>query len=182
MQIVKGASQVNSPLAPPGNDNPGVTLLINLLLDLGAEADGAHDTVAKLLVQDGLVGIPVVLDDLVEAVDERLDGGHGARAAAVGDCHQLGREDLLGDVEERRELLDILGGGLGLPVEDGGDGDLAAAQQVGDLGEAQAGFGLGVEELEDGLDTCWWLTYACNFVMQLGCHGTPPPPVPHPQE
>ena len=145
----------NSPLAPPGNDDPGIPLLINLLLNLGAEADSAHDAVAKLLVQDSLVGVAVVLDDLVQAVDQRLDGGHGPRAATVGDGHQLGRKDLLGDVEERRELLDILGRGLGLSVEDGGDGDLAAVQQVGDLGEAQAGLGLGVEELDDVLAACW---------------------------
>lgn len=149
------ANHGNSPFAPPGDDHPGIPFLINLLLHLGAEADGAHDTVTELLVQHGLVGVPVVLDDLVQAVDERLDGGHGPRAATVGDGHQLGREDLLGDVEERRELLDILGGGLCLAVEEGGDGDLLAAQQVGDLGEAQAGLRLGLEELEDVL-AAWW--------------------------
>lgn len=149
----KGAGHGNLPLAPPGDDHPGIALLVNLLLDLGAEADGAHDAVAELLVQDGLVCVAVVLDDLVQAVDERLDGGHGPGAAAVGDGHELGGEDLLGDVEERRELLDVLGGGLGLAVEQGGDGDLAAVQQVGDLGEAQAGLGLCVEELRDGSAT-----------------------------
>lgn len=131
-----------------------IALLVNLLLHLGAEADGAHDAVTKLLVQDSLVGVPVVLDDLVQAVDERLDGGHWPGAAAVGDGHELRGQDLLGDVEERRQLLDVLGGGLGLSVEEGGDGDLLAAQQVGDLGEAQAGLGLGGEELGGGLAAC----------------------------
>lgn len=151
----------HSPLAPPGNDYPGIALLVHLLLHLGAEADGAHDSVTKLLVQNRLVGVPVVLDDLVQAVDERLNRGHGARATTVGDSHQLGREDLLGDVEERGELLDILGGGLCLSVEYGRDGDLAAAQQVGELGEAQAGLGLGGEELDDVLARYWWPAHVC---------------------
>lgn len=166
----EGTNHGNSPLAPPGDHHPGIAFLVHLLLHLGAEADGAHDTITKLLVQDGLVGVPVVLNHLVQAVDERLDGGHGARAATVGDGHQLGREDLLGDVEERRELLYILGGGLCLAVEEGGDGDLFAAQQVGDLGEAQAGLGLGLEELEDVLVAWWWCMYVCRPVMALNHH------------
>lgn len=142
-----------SPLAPPGNDDPGIPLLVDLLLDICAEADGAHDTVAKLLVQDGLVGVPVVLDDLVQAVDERLDGGHRPGAAAVGEGHQLRGENLLGEIQKGRQRLDILGRGRGLAVEDGRHGDLAAAQEVGDLGEGEVGFGLGLEEL-DGVESC----------------------------
>lgn len=129
-------SRGNSPLAPPGNDYPGIALLIHLLLHLRTEADGAHDSVSEFLVQNRLVGVPIVLNDFVKAVDERLNGRHGARATTVGDGHQLRSEDLLGDVEECRKLLDILGRGLCLSVEYGGDGDLAAAQEIGDLGEA----------------------------------------------
>lgn len=138
-----------SPLSPPGNHHPRRTVLIDLLLDLGGEADGAHDAVPKLLVQDGLVRIAIVLDDLVQPVDERLDGGHGPRAAAVGEAHELGRENLLGQVQQATELLDVGRGGRRLPVEDGGDGDLAASEVVGNLLKGEVGLGLCGKELPD---------------------------------
>lgn len=43
------------PLAAQGDDGPVVALFVRLLLNLGGEGDGAHDSVAKLLVQHRLV-------------------------------------------------------------------------------------------------------------------------------
>lgn len=137
----------HSPLAPPGDDDPRGAVLVDLLLHLGAEADGAHDAVAKLLVEDGLVRVAVVLDDLVQAVDERLDGGHGPGAAAVGEAHQRRGEDLLGQAQQVAELVDVARRGRRLAVEDGGDGDLAAAEVACDLLEGEVGLVLGGEEL-----------------------------------
>jgi hypothetical protein len=65
---------VSSPLPTHGQHNPGGTRLVHLLLDLCGEADGGHDAVAKLLVHDCFVGIPIVLHNLVEAVYQGLDG------------------------------------------------------------------------------------------------------------
>lgn len=157
-----------SPLSPPSNDCVSVTsLLINLLLHLGAESNGAHDAIAKLLVQDGLVGIAVVLDDLVQAVDERLGGGHGPGVAAVRKGQQLGRQGLLGQVQQGGELLDVLGGGAGLAVEDGRHGDLAAAEELGNLGEGEVGLGLGLEELSTQVSLA--------IGVRIGVRVSPPP-------
>lgn len=140
----------HSPLPPPGDDHPRGAVLVDLLLHLGAEADGAHDAVAKLLVQDGLVRVAVVLDDLVQAVDERLDGGHGPRAAAVGEAHQRGGEHLPGQAEQAAKLVDVGGRRRRLSVEDGRDRDLAAPEVGGDLLEREVGLVLGGEELCGG--------------------------------
>lgn len=37
------------------------------------------------------------------------------------------------DVEERRKLLDVLGRGFGLAIEDGGGSDLITADMLGNL-------------------------------------------------
>ena len=50
---------------------------------------------------------------------------------------------LAGNGEELGELVDVLGGGRGLAVEEGRDGDLAAAEVLRDgfEGEGLGGFG-----------------------------------------
>jgi hypothetical protein len=52
----------NLPLAPKRDDHPS-TLVILFLVDLRREADGAHDAIPELLVQDRLVRESVGLDD-----------------------------------------------------------------------------------------------------------------------
>lgn len=138
------------PLAPPRDDDPLRPVRVDLLLDVGREADGAHDAVAELLVQDGLVRVPVVLDDLVQAVDERLDGGHGPGPAPVRDGHELRGQRLPGEAQQAGQLVDVRRRGLRLPVEERRDGDLAAAEVPGDLLEGEVLFGLGGEELFPG--------------------------------
>ena len=107
------------------------------------EADGAHDPVPELLVQHRLVRIPVVLHDLVQPVDQRLLGRHLDGLAAVGEPRELRLEGGMVDVEGLGELLDVLGGGSGLAVEESGDGDFVAAELLGEgfEGELFAGFG-----------------------------------------
>ena len=136
----------NSPLPPQRNNGPIIPLLIRLLLDLGAEANGAHDAIAKLLIQHRLVRVAVVLHDLVEAVDQRLDGGHGPGAAAVREAEQLLREHGFGDGEERGERRDVGGRGRGLPVEERGDGDFGPVEGAGDGLEGEVLGGFGIEE------------------------------------
>lgn len=122
---------MNQPFASERDHHPGSPRIIHFLLDLRVEADGAHDTVAELLVQDGLVRIAVVLHDLVEAVDQRLDRRHGTGPAPVREPHHLLRDGLLRDSEDLRELIDILGRGLHLAVEEAGDRNLTASELLG---------------------------------------------------
>ena len=49
-------------------------------------------------------------------------------------------------VKAVNQLLDVLGGGLGLAVEEGRGGDLASPQMLGDGLEVEAFLGLGFEE------------------------------------
>ena len=135
------------PLPLHCDDDPGGTGLVDLLVDLCREADGAHDSVAELLVQDGLVRIAVVLDNLVQTVDEGFDGGHGPCAPTVREtlC-QLGGQALGGDIQQLGEPLDVLGRGGGLAVEQSSAGDFATAEVGGDALEAEALGRFGVEE------------------------------------
>lgn len=115
------------PLSSPRNHDPRGAILIDLLLDLCAEADSTHNTIPKLLIQNRLVRIPIILNDLVQPVNQRLDGRHGTGTATVREAHELGCEDLLLQPKELGQLLDISRGGRCLPIEDGCDGDFAAA-------------------------------------------------------
>lgn len=136
------------PLSSPGDHNPRSAILINLLLDLRAEANSTHDTISKLLIQDRLVRISVVLDDFVQSVDHRFDGWHGTGAPTVGEAHELRCEDLLLQAENLRQLLDVFRRGRRLTIENGGDGDLATAEVLGDLFKGEVRLGLRGEQLQ----------------------------------
>jgi hypothetical protein len=75
----------NSPLPSHRNHRPVIPLIIRLLLYLGAETNGTHNTIPELLIQHRLVRIPVVLHNLVQSVDERFHWWHRPRAPAVGE-------------------------------------------------------------------------------------------------
>lgn len=136
----------NSPFPPHGNNRPVIPLVVRLLLHVRRERDGAHNTVPELLVHHRLVRIPVVLHDLVQAVDQRLARRHVHRAAPVRVAGQRGGQAVLGDCEKGGEGLDVVGRGARLAVEDGGRGDLAAANVLGDLLEGDGLGGFGREE------------------------------------
>ena len=62
-----------------------------------------------------------------------------------------GLDILLPDIEYVCEIGDILGGGLGLGVEEGGDVPLVSADLGGDVGEREGPLGLGlVQKRKDG--------------------------------
>lgn len=82
----KHQTEIAIPFALHCDHNPRRSVLIDFFVDLGVEADGAHDSVTELLVHDSLVGVAVVLHDLVEPVDEWLDRRHGSRPAPVGEA------------------------------------------------------------------------------------------------
>lgn len=136
---------VGLPFPPQSYDSP-VTLVISLLLNLGRERDGAHDAISELLVQNGLVGVPVVLYNLEEAVDQRLFGRHIDCSAPVRPASHLRLKLVLGDVQELGQVLDVVRAGLGLAVKKRRNGDLFAAELLGDGFEGQVLLLLGLEE------------------------------------
>lgn len=73
----------NVPLATESDDDPG-TLVVLLFVYFGGEGNCTHDAVTKLLIENGLVGVSIVLDDLIQAVDEGLFGWHRHRTTSVG--------------------------------------------------------------------------------------------------
>jgi hypothetical protein len=135
----------NSPFPPQCNHSP-LPLIINLLLNLGAEANGAHDTVTKLLIQHRLEGVAVVLDNLKESVDEWFLWWHVQSPPPIGPRGQLLSEGGLVDGEEGGEGLDVLGGSLGLAIEEGGYGDFVAPDFLADGLEGEVLFSLCLEE------------------------------------
>lgn len=137
---------VRKPFAPHRNNRPSGPLLIHLLLHLRAKRNRTHDPISKLLIQHRFIRVSIILHNLIKSVDQRLDGWHGAGAATVGEAQQLLCELGFRHVEDGGELLHIFGRGLGLAVEERGDGDFGAAEFSGDAFEGEGFGGFGVEE------------------------------------
>lgn len=85
--------RINSPLSPQRNNCPVIALLIRLLLNLCAEGNRTHNAIPKLLIQYRLVRISIILHNLIQPVDQRLDWRHGSRTSSVGETEQLLRQD-----------------------------------------------------------------------------------------
>ena len=136
----------NIPFPPQRNDGPIITILIRLLVHLGRERDGTHDPIPELLIQNRLVRIPIILHNLIQPINQRFLGRHVHRTTPIRKATQLLLEQGLRNPQDRGELLDIFGGGLGLAVEDGRNGDFIATEVLGDLLEGQLPAGFGAEE------------------------------------
>lgn len=145
------------PFPSQRNDRPIVAIFVRLLLHFGREGDCTHDAIAKLLIQDGLVRETVILDDLVQAVDERLPGRHIHDLTSEGKSCQLGGKRAVLDVEDLGQLLHVLIIRLRLSVEDGGDGDFIASEVLGNILKGHALLRFGIEEGVglDGHATSW---------------------------
>src|SRR5215472_14590168 len=61
-----------------------VAFWVGLALDRHLEVDGAHDAVAKLLLDQFLPGRAIDLQELIEAVDHRVGRHRGRQRAAIG--------------------------------------------------------------------------------------------------
>lgn len=145
LQYFFTSRHVDSPLAPEGDDSP-VTLLIGFLLDLGAERDGAHDAITELFVQNGLVGIAVVLDNLEEPVNQWLLWWHLQLPATVWVSRELLLKGGLVDFEDVGKILDVFGRGLGLAIEKGGNCDFLPAKGLGNGLKGKVLLLLGLEQ------------------------------------
>ena len=66
--------------------------------------------------------------------------------AAEGKTGQLFLQLTSFDAQDRGQLFDVLGDGLRLTVENGGDGDFIAAELLGDVGEGELLGSFGGEE------------------------------------
>ena len=137
--------QCHLPLAAQSDDSP-ITLLISLLLDLGAERDGAHDTITKLFVQDGLVGVAIVLYNLEQSVYQRLFWWHLHLATTVWESRQLDLETFLWHFKKLGKLFDVLRRGLSLAIEQSGYGDLRSTEVLGNGLEGEVLLGFGFEK------------------------------------
>ena len=114
-----------------------------------AKRNGTHDPIAKLLVQHRFIRIPIILHNLIQAVDQRLSGRHLHRPATVGETSDLRLQQRgLRDVQDFGQVLDVVFVGARLAVEECCDGDFVAPEGLGDGFEAEV-FGLLLGE-EDG--------------------------------
>lgn len=134
------------PFPSQGDDSPIIPILIRLLLHLSRERDSAHDPIAKLLVQDRLVRIPIVLHNLIQPVDQGLFGRHIHRMTTERVTRQLSFQLGFLYPKDSCKVLDIFGGGLGLAVEDGCHCDFVAAEFLRDLLKGELLLGFGFEE------------------------------------
>lgn len=123
----------NLPFASQRDNSPLGASLIYLCLNLGSKIDSTHNTVAKLLIEDRLEGIAVVLYNLVETVDEGLCGWHGSRLATVGEAQQLLRQDFAGNIEGSAKLVNVLGRSCCLSVEERSNCYLGSASKLSEL-------------------------------------------------
>lgn len=139
-------NKIDLPLPSQGNDSPLIPILVNLLLHLGRKTNRAHDAISQLLVQYRLVCISIILYNFIQPVNQWLLGRHVHHMAPEGKAGQLLLQCAVLDAQDRGELLDILGRGLRLPVEDGGHGDFVAAELLRDVGEGELLRGFGSEE------------------------------------
>ena len=86
--VLESESGIGQPLSSPSNLHP-VSLFICLLLHVRAESDGAHDPVAKLLVQNRLISVAVVLYHLKQTINQWILWWHLKRSSTVGPLVQL---------------------------------------------------------------------------------------------
>lgn len=97
------------PFPTKSDNSPVITILISLLFNLGRKRDCTHNPIPKLLIENRLVGIAIVLHDLIESVDKGFLGRHLDRAATIGEAVELFLQRLLGDEKQIGQLFDIFG-------------------------------------------------------------------------
>ena len=120
--------EIDIPFAPQRNDSPIVPILIRLFLDLCRERNSAHDAIPKLLIQNSLVCVSIILYNLIEAVDQRFLGRHVHDLTTERVACQLFAERALVHPQDVGKLFGIFRRRLGLSVEDGCDSYFIAAQ------------------------------------------------------
>ena len=138
--------RISSPLSPQRNHRPLIPLLIRLFFHLGRKANRTHDPISKFLVQYRLVRVPIVLDNLIQPVNQRLPRRHVHHVAPEGKAGQLLLQRAVLDIQDRGELFHVFGSSLRLAVKDGGDGDFIATELLGNVGEGELFGGFGGKE------------------------------------
>lgn len=166
------------PLPPQCNHSPVISVLICLLLHLGRERNGTHNAIPELLIEDRLVCISIVLHNLIQPVNQWLFGWHFHRTTPVRKAAQLVSKLGLVDPQDRGQLFDVLGGGLGLAVENGSYSNLIAADMLGDLlkGEFLGGF-----SVEEGLGGAGEIRVLRSLIVSWGWADTVSKDCLHPE-
>lgn len=136
----------NIPLPPQRNNSPIISPLIRLLLHLRRKRNCTHNSIPKLLIQNRLIRIPIVLHDLIQSIDQRLPGWHLHGSTPVRKATQLFFKQRFWDLKERGQVVDVFGRGFGLTVEDGGGGYFGAVEMVANLLKGELFAGFSVEE------------------------------------
>ena len=149
------------------NVHPLDAVLVGLFLNLRGECYCAHDAIAKLLVNDGLVSITIVLHDLKQAIDQRLLRWHLDTFPSVWKATQLRVKNGLLNPQVRRQLLDIFWGSASLSVEHSSNCDLTSTELLSDCLERRSLFSLGGEERCGGLWQLRMLRYLLVLFIAL---------------
>lgn len=134
------------PFASQRDNSPLSTGLIYLCVHPGSEVDSAHDAITKLLIEDRLEGVAVGLYNLVETVNEGLCGWHGPCLTPEWVSLQLLRKGFAGNIEGSAELVNVLGRGCCLSVEERSNCNFGAAGDLGKLLKSHTLCCLGLEK------------------------------------
>ncbi len=122
-----------------------VALGVGLAGEVHLEVDGAHDAVAELLVDQLLEGRAVNVDELVEAVDQRI-GRHGGGQCAFVRHHLQQLHGRGVEVEQRANHSGLFGTEGHLAQASGGHPLLALAHGLGHVRPVQAFGNLGSDD------------------------------------
>lgn len=136
-----------APFSPQSDYSPGISILVCLLFHLRCESDGAHNTIAEFLVQNGLVRIPIVLNHFIESVDQWLLWRHIHSMTSHRESIRQVTKAILAKLKNLGEILDILRQCFGLAIEYGGDGYFISSKFGGNFPESKIFYCFSLEDL-----------------------------------
>lgn len=124
------------PFSTKSDNSPVITIFISLLLNLGRKRDSTHNPISKLLIENRLVSIAIVLHNLIQSVDKGFLGWHFDGPTTIGEAVELFLQRLLGDEKQIGQLFDIFRWRFGLAVEYGSCGYFIATEVLANFLEA----------------------------------------------
>lgn len=71
------------PLPPQSNNRPIISLFIRLLLHLRTKRNRTHNSISKLLVQNRLISISIILHNFIKSIDERFNWWHRTSTSTI---------------------------------------------------------------------------------------------------
>lgn len=135
------------PFSPQSDDSPVVPIFVCLLLYLGCESDGAHNTITEFLVQNGFVRIPIILNDFVKSVDQWLLWRHLYRMTSDRKPVREVPKIILAKLKYLGQVLDIIRRCFNLTIEYPRHSYFISSQFIGDILECKIFDRFGLEDL-----------------------------------